>query len=239
MFGLRPLHCHFSYLANKKTTTEISDQKRISYTRENERMSLVSSSNHQFSGDMSYVSFQGGQVLFFKCPIKKQLQKKLPTTMRIAKIFISTNEYPILWKSWLLNWCPILEWRGNMSNWFWVLSSGWLKDQTSHIGRFHDPIHLRVGFTSFRTIITTQNNKHWYFFWHLWQNVYLAMPMHSLDLQKDLIKHSSLPRPFHQHSPYGLSEPQVYGLMVQTGLPFQGKITPGYTWYFLWVTLIY
>ena len=96
MFGLRPLHCHFSYLANKKTTTEISDQKRISYTRENERMSLVSSSNHQFSGDMSYVSFQGGQVLFFKCPIKKQLQKKLPTTMRIAKIFISTNEYPIL-----------------------------------------------------------------------------------------------------------------------------------------------
>ena len=121
---------------------------------------LVSSSNHQFSGDV--LLFRVVRCYFLKCPIKKQPQNACQRPCELRR-FSSQQMNPILWKpGWLIDVLNLND--EHMSNWFGCLSSGWLKDQTSHIGRFHDPIHLRVGFTSFLIIITTQNNKHWYFF---------------------------------------------------------------------------
>lgn len=48
-----------------------------------------------------------------------------------------------------------------------------------------------------------------------WSNtlkgIFLTSLTTSLSFQKDLIKHSSLPRPFRQHSPYGWVSPRFMG----------------------------
>ena len=84
--GLRPLHCHFSYLANKKRLK--FQIRKGNYTRENEQMSLVSSSNHQFSGDT--LVFRVVRCYLFQMPHQKNNFKTLDTTtMRIAKMNLS------------------------------------------------------------------------------------------------------------------------------------------------------